>query len=81
MSCPSELFESSKTTENRELINFVFSNLSLRGRKLEYTLRKSFDMLLNLPHCPEWLPVLDEFRTFMGEIEETLEDYSILLTF
>jgi site-specific DNA recombinase len=51
----SELFESSKTSEKRELINFVFSNLSLRGRKLEYALRKPFDMMVNLSNRSEWL--------------------------
>ncbi len=55
----SELFESSKTLEKRELINFVFSNLSLKGRKLEYTLRKPFDMLVEMSRSEEWLPRKD----------------------
>jgi site-specific DNA recombinase len=52
----SDLFESSKISEKRELINFLFSNLALRGRKLEYTLRKPFDMMINLDRCSKWLP-------------------------
>ena len=52
----SEIFESSKTSEKRELIAFVFSNLSLKGAKLEYTLRKPFDMMVNLSTRVEWLP-------------------------
>lgn len=55
----SELFESSKILEKRELINFVFSNLSLRGRKLEYTLRKPFDMIVEMSCSEEWLPRKD----------------------
>ena len=55
----SELFESSKIAEKRELINFVFSNLSLRGKKLEYALRKPFDMFLNKTDRLEWLPGKD----------------------
>ncbi len=55
----SELFESSKTSEKRELINFVFSNLSLRGKELEYTLRQPFDMMVNLSTRSEWLPRKD----------------------
>jgi site-specific DNA recombinase len=51
----SELFESSKTSEKKELIAFVFSNLSLRGAKLEYTLRKPFDMMVNLANRSSWL--------------------------
>ncbi len=50
-----QLFESSKTTEKRQLINFVFSNLTLRGTKLEFTLRKPFDMMVNLKNCSDWL--------------------------
>lgn len=69
----SELFESSKTSEKRELINFVFSNLSLRGTKLEYTLRQPFDMMVNLTDRASWLPVIDEFRTHIEEINKTMQ--------
>ena len=55
----SELFESSKTTEKRELIAFVFSNLSLRGVELEYMLSKPFDMMVNLTDRASWLPGKD----------------------
>src|SRR6202022_1803086 len=34
-----ELFERSKTEQKRQLIAFVFSNLQLRGKKLEFSLR------------------------------------------
>ena len=51
----SELFESSKISEKRDLINFVFSNLSLRGAKLDYALRKPFDMMVNLSSRADWL--------------------------
>lgn len=68
----SQLFESSKTSEKRELINFVFSNLKLRGAKLEYALRKPFDRLVELSKSEAWLPNLDEFRTFAADIKETV---------
>lgn len=57
-----QLFESSKINEKRELINFLFSNLRLRGRKLEYTLRKPFDMMVNIGGCSDWLPGTDSNR-------------------
>lgn len=69
----SELFESSKTTEKRELIGFVFSNLSLRGKELEYTLRQPFNMMVNLHDRAEWLPIIDEFRTNIEEINQTMQ--------
>lgn len=34
-----DLFICSKNEEKRRLINFVFSKLQLRGKKVEYTLR------------------------------------------
>lgn len=68
----SQLFESSKTHEKRELVNFLFSNLTLRGRKLEYSLRKPFDCMVNLHKRSSWLPEWDDFRTFRVEIRESL---------
>ena len=50
-----KLFESSKVEQKRALINFLLSNLELRGKKLEYTLKKPFDVLVNLNHCSNWL--------------------------
>jgi hypothetical protein len=43
-----ELFESSKIEQKRQLINFLLSNLRLRGEKLEYALNKPFDALVNI---------------------------------
>ncbi|MGA9009297.1 MAG: hypothetical protein WB495_21015 [Xanthobacteraceae bacterium] len=42
-----ELFERSKTEQKRELIAFVFSNLKLREKKLEFSLRSPFDLMVN----------------------------------
>ena len=45
-----ELFESSKVEQKRQIINFVLTNLQLRGKKLEYTLKKPFDVLVSLDY-------------------------------
>ncbi len=50
-----ELFESSKVEQKRQLINFLLSNLQLRGKKLEYTLKKPFDVLVDLDYRSNWL--------------------------
>ena len=42
-----ELFERSKTDQKRQLIAFVFSNLQLRGKKLEFSLRSPFDLMVD----------------------------------
>ena len=61
-----ELFESSKVEQKRQLINFLLSNLKLRGKTLEFELKKPFDALVNLQNCKnrsEWLPQGVKFRT------------------
>ena len=50
-----ELFERSKIEQKRELIAFVFSNLQLRGKKLEYSMHSPFDLMVNRATYEEWL--------------------------
>jgi hypothetical protein len=44
-----ELFERSKAEQKRQLLAFVFSNLRLRGKNLEFSLRSPFDLMVNRP--------------------------------
>jgi len=46
-----ELFESSHNAEKRMLIGFVFSNLALENATLRYSLRKPFDLFVELAKC------------------------------
>jgi hypothetical protein len=50
-----ELFERSKTEQKRELLAFVFSNMRLRGKKLEFSLRPPFDLIANRTDHSSWL--------------------------
>ncbi len=50
-----ELFKSSGVEQKRQLIDFIFSNLQLRGKKLEYKLKKPFDVLAGLDYRSNWL--------------------------
>jgi site-specific DNA recombinase len=54
-----EIFTVSKNDEKHDLIEFVFSKLTLRGKKLEYTLRCPFDLMVNLSDYTDWLPGRD----------------------
>ncbi len=57
-----ELFESSKVEQKRQLINFLLSNLQLRGKTLEFELKKPFDVLVDLQNCENrsvWLASKD----------------------
>jgi hypothetical protein len=44
-----DLFERSKAEQKRKLVSLVFSNLRLSGKKLEYTMRSPFDLMVNRP--------------------------------
>ena len=50
-----EIFEGSKTERKRQLIAFVFSNLKLKGKKLEFSLRSPFDLMVNRRSYASWL--------------------------
>ena len=54
-----ELFERSKTEQKRQLLAFVFSNLKLRGKKLEFSLRSPFDLMVDRASYSSWLGDLD----------------------
>ena len=58
-----ELFERSKTEQKRELLAFVFSNLRLRGKNLEFSLRSPFDLMVNRADHASWLAFLNTVRT------------------
>jgi len=49
-----KLWASSTIAEKRELLNFVFANLQLKGATLCYTLRKPFDSMLKLSDFDNW---------------------------
>jgi len=50
-----ELFESSKAEQKRQLIALVFSNLRLKGKTLDYSLRSPFDLMVDRPTYANWL--------------------------
>ncbi len=58
-----DIFESSKIEQKRQLITFVFSNLALRGAKLEYSLRKPFHLITGKRSHQNWLALVDTIRT------------------
>ena len=58
-----DIFERSKTEQKRELIAFVFSNLRLKGKKLEFSLRSPFDLMVNRRDHSSWLGFLNTVRT------------------
>ena len=74
-----DLFEYGTLSERRSLIDFVLSDITLTGKKLGYTLRKPFDLMVNLGTCPDWLPRVDGFRTYANDIVESINRPRIFL--
>jgi hypothetical protein len=58
-----ELFERSKPEQKRQLLAFVFSNLRLRGKKLEFSLRSPFDLMVDRASYSSWPAFLNTVRT------------------
>jgi hypothetical protein len=58
-----ETFKGSEMPQKRKMINFVFQNLKLRGKKLEPVLRFPFDIFKKKTTCTEWRGIVDNFRT------------------
>ena len=48
------LFKGSNTAKKRKLINDVFSNLSLKGESLCYSLKKPFDQFVKCTDLNKW---------------------------
>lgn len=49
-----QLFDEGNFEQKRKLMNLLFSNLSLRGGKLEFSLLKPMDQFVNLTTCSQW---------------------------
>ncbi len=73
------IFESSEPHEKRAFLNYLLQNPIVNGKKLEFTLRSPFNLVLELTDSPTWLRVLDEFRTLnWRSIERELSGLSFI---
>ncbi len=62
-----ETFIGSNIEKKRRIVNFVFSNLELKGGKLVYTLRPPFDMFIKCDKIEEWRPLRESNPCFHRE--------------
>jgi len=51
-----DIFESSEPIEKRAILGFILQNPMVSGKKLEFTMRKPFNTVLELATCPTGLP-------------------------
>ena len=49
------LIRSSKVEQKRQIINLLLSNCELKDKKLVYSIRKPFNVLMELNGCQSWL--------------------------
>ena len=63
----SEIFNSSRVPEQREILQAVVSNLKLDGKKLSITLKAPFDAISECFENDSWLPLAGYFRTYRRE--------------
>lgn len=47
-----EIFDGSEPLEKRAFLNFMLQNPTVSGKKLEFTMRKPFNLILELATCP-----------------------------
>jgi len=66
------LFMARSDSEKRQLLGLIFSNLTLDGRKLEYTYKKAFSVLADYSKSGDWLTLRDVIRT--GEWDSLIDD-------
>lgn len=50
-----DIFESSEPMEKRAILNFLLQNPTVSGKKLDFTMRKPFDVVLELASRPSGL--------------------------
>ncbi len=58
-----DIFESSEIEEKRKLVNFLFRNLKLDGKKLQYKLKAPFDSVLSANLHHDWQSLSEAFVT------------------
>ena len=74
------IFKRSEPQEKRMFLNYLLQNPTVDGKKLEFTLRKPFNLVHELAVCPNWLPALDKFRLVnWAEVERELGYSGILV--
>ncbi len=49
-----DYFSGSEISRKRDILKYVFQNLELRGKKLEYTMAKPFDIIAECNKTGEW---------------------------
>jgi len=63
-----EGYKGSGINEKRELLSFVFQNLTLKEKKLEYTMRYPFNLFADANKTGEWCTSAEKLRTGLANL-------------
>jgi site-specific DNA recombinase len=58
-----QIFKSSEPHEKRAFLNYLLQNPTVSGKELDFTLRKPFDVVLEVATCPSGLRMVRDVRT------------------
>ena len=74
-----EIFENcSEPSEKRAFLNMILQNSTVNGKELCFSIVSPFDLVLELADSPNWLPILDKFRTLNWQkIKKDIESFEI----
>ena len=78
-----EIFEnSSEPNEKRAFLRMLLQNPVVKEKKLCFAIASPFNLVLELADSPNWLPLLDKFRTInWAKIKKELEFSGVLSMF
>ncbi len=65
-----QIFESSEPEEKRAFLNYLLQNPTVNAKKLEFTIRTPFNLVLELANRPTWLRIVNDVRTYFKETNE-----------
>ena len=65
-----DIFESSKPHEKRAFLNYLLQNPTVNAKKLAFTMRSPFNLVLELANSPNWLRTVNNVRTIFERQNE-----------
>lgn len=70
---------SSEPARKRAFLNYILQNPTVNAKKLCFTIASPFNLVLELANTPNWLPLVDKFRTLNWvNVKQELEFSGIL---
>jgi len=69
---------SSEPARKRQFLNYILQNPTVNGKKLYFTIASPFNLVLELADSPNWLPIVDEFRTlYWAQIKREVGEFRV----